>query len=66
MNRAPRLVSIEQSPEPTIVCGIMFRPNEEHALGAVLAWRRREHPAWSQHAVSYRVVERKRLKAVVS
>jgi hypothetical protein len=56
-------VAPEQS---TIVCDIRFLPDREHEARCLLAWKRREHPAWSQHAVSYRVVERNRLKAVAS
>ena len=39
----------------TRVCDISFRRNPEHEARCVLAIRRREHPAWSQHAVSVRM-----------
>ena len=39
----------------TRVCDISFRRNAEHEARCVLAIRRREHPAWSQHAVSVRM-----------
>jgi hypothetical protein len=41
--------------ERTRVCGIVFARDEEHEFRSVMAWKRRTHPQWSQHAVSYRV-----------
>jgi hypothetical protein len=61
----PHLVTVSPSPE-TIVCDIRFLPDREHEARCLLAWKRRDHPAWSQHAVSFRVTDRKRLKAVQS
>lgn len=52
-----RLLIVEQSAERdrTRVCDISFRRDDEHEARCLLAWKRREHPAWSQYAVSYRV-----------
>lgn len=48
----------------TRVCDISFVRNDEHEMRAIMAWRKREHPSWSQHAVSFRVKPAKRLRAV--
>lgn len=45
----------EQPGERTRVCDISFRRDDEHEARVLLAWKRREHPAWSQHASGYRV-----------
>jgi hypothetical protein len=30
------------------VVGIQFRRRDEHEFRSIMAWRKREHPAWSQ------------------
>jgi hypothetical protein len=52
---ALKLVDQAEPTERTRVCDISFRRDDEHEARCLLAWKRREHPAWSQHAVSYRV-----------
>jgi hypothetical protein len=59
MTPKPALHIVDQAEQPdrTRVCDISFRRHAEHEARCILAIRRREHPAWSQHAVSYRVTD---------
>jgi len=56
----PALSIITEPTPPPRVCDIDHREHE-HAWRCVRAWRQREHPAWSQHHVSFQfqVSERK-------
>ena len=31
--------------------------NDEHIIRSILAWKRREHPKWSQYASEHRICE---------
>lgn len=59
MTPKPALVLVDQAEQPdrTRVCDISSRRDDEHEARCLLAWKRREHPSWSQYAVSYRVTE---------
>jgi hypothetical protein len=53
MTPALRLVpaspTAEQAPlVESRVIGIAFRRRDEHEFRSIMAWRKREHPAWSQ------------------
>lgn len=49
------LHALPTTPEATRVCEIRFTRHDEHESRCLLAWKRREHPGWSQHCVSFRV-----------
>lgn len=59
MKPAPHVVATEPCAPPRVV-GIFSRRDEDHELRCILAWRQRTHPAWSQHHVSFAVVETRR------
>lgn len=54
---------VYEPPEPRRA-SIRHERRDEHELRCIMAWRQREHPGWSQHAVSYTVSPAKRLRAV--
>lgn len=58
----PNLRSSQAKPPAAIA--IRHERRDEHELLCIMAWRKREHPAWSQHAVTYRVTERPKLRRV--
>lgn len=64
MNRALKLACEPEQRGPSRVCEIRHVANLEHEARCLLAWKRRIHPPWSQHAVSYRVTERKQFRRV--
>ena len=60
----PKLSSVPLSIEVRLRNAFSFNRNDEHEWKCIRAIRQREHPAWSQQAVSYRVTQDKRLRAV--
>lgn len=67
-SQAPlKVVTVTHRPvlvEKPRVCEIRRIPNDEHELLCILAWKRREHPEWSQHHVSFRITQSRKLKGV--
>lgn len=63
MNTKPLKLEAEEA-ERTRVCEIRRIPNVEHMMRCRVALSKRDHPAWSQHHVSFRITPAKRLRAV--